>query len=321
MQTSNMSKFVTAEEITMLSSLGILHRLRKDSKIFYVNPDPSIGSDSKNLTGRNFRSPLLTVGNAITKCTSGNGDFILIQSSGSMLDETDVSINKSDITIAAMSDVNSATTVWRSSTSPSTAHIIIGSSGDNLLIQGLGFSGVDTTAISAAGGANNVTIRKCNFSDYAACITTSNGASCANWVIEDCRFYNASTVGITGYLHHGLIRRNQFLNTDNTAWSVAAIKLLDNTTTADSDGCIIKDNLIMGGYSNVMEVGIYVVANVIGVGIINNVIGGLCTRSCIVESGISGQLGNSIIGNYGVDGANGTAEYADAEVMILGTTT
>jgi hypothetical protein len=193
----------------------------------------------------------------------------------------------------------------------------IGTSADRLEISGIRFD--CTTAANEcidvpSGGANDVHIHDCIFDGQggaaAAGIVTGNAATCARWVIENNQFIDCTVAAIKGYLGHGLIRNNVFIKTMTGAMT-DGISLLDNTTTADSDGCVIRDNLVLGGIEGTtpLATGIKVAGACYGVGIVDNRAAG-CTDNL---SHTANTAATHAIENATGDGRNGGAEYADTE--------
>uniref|UniRef100_A0A6M3JVA4 Pectate lyase n=1 Tax=viral metagenome TaxID=1070528 RepID=A0A6M3JVA4_9ZZZZ len=312
------------DDILRLSELGLMGRVQANSKVFYVNPSAS----ASNARGFPYEAPVNTIAKALALCTSGQGDFVLIQPTpGTNITEYDVSVAKGSVTIASLADPTAGMCVIKPTTDPTTSVMALTAAADNvmlknLILYGSGDGGNDKLCLNVIGGANNVTIDNCYFIYGSAGITTSNVASCQSWVIKNCRFIDMSTHGVQGYFKWGIIKDNLLQNTDNSAWSAGGILVLDNTTTADSDGCMIVDNTIMAGVTAVMATGISVAANCLGVGIVNNMLGGLATKPVQVADGIATEGGNSIIHNFSNDvGADAsTGEYEAVEDKVIGET-
>lgn len=193
----------------------------------------------------------------------------------------------------------------------------LGTSADRLELDGIWFD--CTTAANEcidvpSGGVNNCWIHNCRFDGQggaaAAGIVTANAATCANWIIENNTFIDCTVAAIKGYLGYGIIRNNVFIKTLTTAMT-DGISLLDNTTTADSDGAVIHDNIILGGIEGTtpLATGIKVAAACYGVGIWHNAVSG-CTDNLSYTANTAAAHGME---NYTSDGRNGGAEYADSE--------
>jgi hypothetical protein len=89
------------------------------------------------------------------------------------------------------------------------------------------------------------------------------------------------------------------------------ILLLDNTTTADSDGCMIIGNVVgcgINGGDPLVE-GITVPSDSISVMIVNNYIGGSTDNLSMTEN----DAGSHAINNYTYDQGEGNVAYATVD--------
>lgn len=195
----------------------------------------------------------------------------------------------------------------------------IGASADRLEIANIEFD-LTTAAnecIAVTGGADSVHIHDCIFTGTGgaanAGIVSTNVASCSNWIIERNRFYDLDVGAIVGYFNKGIIQDN-IIGKIVAAAITDGISLLDNTTTADSDGAMILRNVVSGGIEGgtPMATCVKVAAACIGVIIADNrVAGGTDNLSYTANT-----AGAHAIQNFTSDGRQGGAEYADEEAVL-----
>jgi len=198
----------------------------------------------------------------------------------------------------------------------------LGTSADRIEIANIHFD--STTAANgminaASGGCDDVWIHHCAFDGQGGAasvgINTANAATCARWTIEYNRFIDRVTGSVIGYLGLGIIRYNTIIKTIAGALTIG-ISLLDNTTTADSDGAVIHDNLVLGGINGTTPLadGISVAANCYGVGVWRNGIAGCTDNLTITEN----TAGAHAIDNYTYDQGEGNVAYATVDDKLPG---
>jgi len=311
-------KWMTYADVLRLSQLGLLKYANKSSHVFYV--DFANGKDTQH-SGRNFDAPLLTLTKAVSQVESGRGDFILIiPSAGTNGTDGDIALAKTDVVIAGLGDAAQVGVTIYPTTDPATAIIAATAAADRIVIKniyfdGNGDGGADVVAINAIGGASNWIVEDCIFSRCGTGINGSNAATANLWKIRNNLFANCDS-GIVGYFGFADIYNNKFIKT-NTAALTVGISLLDNTTTANSDGALIRNNIILGGIEGTtpMADGIVVAAACYGVGVIENRVAGCTTNVTVTENTAASQS----IFNLTGDGREGGGEWADAETYIDAT--
>ena len=238
---------------------------------------------------------------------------------GASLANAYVYINISDISIHACGMPGDV--VIKPGAAATAGIFALGTIADRLELDGIWFD--CTTAANEcidvpSGGVNNCWIHNCRFDGQggaaAAGIVTANAATCANWIIENNTFIDCTVAAIKGYLGYAKIRNNILIKTLTTAMTIG-ISLLDNTTTADSDGAVIHDNLVLGGIEGTtpLATGISVAAACYGVGVWRNGVAG-CTDNL---SHTANDAATQAIDNYTADGRQPAAEYADVEDKLI----
>jgi len=312
-------KWMEYADVMRLASLDLLKYARRDSHVFYVNPDTDVGRDGQH-SGMKYRSPLNTIEEALSKVESGRGDFVIIQASDTDITEGDIEIAKTDIVIAGMTPANMGRVTLKPSDDPSGAIFSCTNASNrivfkNLRINGHGDGGDDVKGIRLTGKADygeGYIIEDCIFELCGNAIVTSNTGSASDWVIRNNLLINCDN-GIAGYFHHGEIYGNRIIKTVTTALTVG-ISLLDNTTTADSDGCMIHHNTVLGGIEGTtpMADGIKVAAACYGVGVWENRVSGCTTNITVTDNTAASHAIFNITG----DGREGGGEWADAETYL-----
>jgi hypothetical protein len=307
-------------DVQILTSLGLIGYAWYDSHVFYVNADTTKGKARPSHSGQHFEAPLLTVGDALENVETGRGDIILLQPSATNFTEGDVSIAKTDIVIAGMVPANRGRIIFKPTTDPTTAMFIGANTSNRITLKNIQFNGAgdggnDVKAFAVAGLADYVdgfTIEGCRFVLCGTGISTSNAGSACDWLIRDNTFINCDN-GILGYLHHGEIVGNKMLKTLTTALTVG-ISLLDATTVADSDGCLVHHNTILGGIEGTtpMADGIIVAAACYGVGVWDNKVAGCTTNITVTDNTAAAHAIFNITG----DGREGGGEWANAETYL-----
>ncbi len=244
-------------DIMLLNQLGVLHRMKRYSRRYYINPDATIGSDSKkaDTSGVPFDRPLLTLAAAISYCESGRGDFIILEDSTTAILEEDVSIAKADVTIVGMADPLSAVGGFVPDAAVTAAILALTAAADNVLLKRLKFSNAFglRSIITTANGTDYLTIEDCLFTvagaasaDIGYGINMSAAASrmpvirrntfMVGTLVQNAMQIKASTTG-------GLIEDNKIINSLNASGTGAVIAI----NIATGTGVVVKGNHIHGG--------------------------------------------------------------------------
>jgi hypothetical protein len=282
---------------------------------YWVNPNVLKGSDSNDGT---YTAPFRTLAKAVSKMKAGDAVFIQ-NGMGTALAEGDIDLTAlTDIAIIGLSSPMGGEVIIKPTTDPTTSIFKLSSTSQRILIAGITFNcagdgGNDVKAINST-GADYVTIQGCTFI-YGTGIITTNANTSQFWKISGNRFLNTVNA-IVGYLGLADISNNQIIKTATGALTVG-ISLLDNTTTADSDGALIHHNTILGGIEGTTPLadGILVAAACYGVGVVDNRVAG-CTANVTVTSNTAGAQN---IFNLTDQGRAGGGEWADAETYLGAT--
>lgn len=297
-----------------LATLGQLGLMTYTGQRFFVNPTATRGNDNND---GSFGRPYATLAKAVSMAVAGRGDVIFIQS-GCGTDLTDIDVDlttMTDLSIVGLNAPSGGFVRFKSTTDPTTAIIKLAAASARILIANIRFDctgdgGKDVVAINST-GASAVNVLNCQ-GVYGTFINTTNAASSSNWRISGNTLINTDS-GIVGYLNLAEIDNNRIIKTVTTALTVG-ISLLDNTTTADSDGALVHHNAIFGGIEGTtpMANGIVVAAACYGVGVYENRVAG-CTANVTVTQNTAGA--HSVL-NLTEDQRAGGGEWADAETYL-----
>lgn len=269
------------DDFLLLQALGVLHRRKRYSKIFYINPDSSIGSDacSVGAQGTRFDTPLLTLAAAISYCTTANGDFIVLQPSTTQITEEDVSIAIADLTLVGMEDP------WcgyglKPDAAVSAALLSLTAAADNVLLKRLYLDNATglKSIIKTASGAHFLRAEDCLFNVKGASGSEGYGidttaAAVNNPVLKNCVFtlntYVTAAIALKAGAGGGLLENCTIINMLNGAGTppVDGINLMAGT------GVVIKGCHINGGDTTT-----YIMADGIDIdaGVLNTLITGPC---------------------------------------------
>jgi hypothetical protein len=222
--------------LPFLSNIGI--KLAWNGNVFFVDNEHSDALNAVGKeTGNSWTNPFSTLNYAISQCTSGQGDIILVApnhaetiqdtgtASGATTDE--LVVDKTDITIVGL--------------------------GTGLSRPTFTLSGATDAAMVVVAGATNVTVKNLRFvsdlADVAAGITLS--ATSDGFTIENCEFRDG---GATKELVYGIniaadcddvtIRNCVFHTTDTGSSTLSAIFM-----AGGCDRAIIEDNVFIGDWN------------------------------------------------------------------------
>lgn len=286
--------------------------------------DAANGNDSNS--GADIRDAFQTIQKAVNVCSGVADDYIfLLPTDGTDYDDDTVGaslanayvyINKSNVHLIGINPAHGQSVIVNPGAAATAGVINLSAAADRVEIAGITFNTTTAAneAIAVTGGANGVWVHDCRFLGAGgaaeAGIVGTNVASCADWVIENCLFYNLDVGAVVGYFSRGIIRNCKIIKTV-TAAMTDGISLLDNTTTADSDGAVIENIVVLGGIEGTtpLATGLKVAAACYGVGIINCQVSG-CTDNLSYTANTAAA---HEIGCLTSDGRNGGAEYADSE--------
>ncbi len=246
------SRWINLEDFLILQSLGVAHRVKKDSHVFWVNP--ATGSDTGNLSGSSFRSPVATMAKAIGKCETTRGDFVVLQSSIVQAAEEDISIAKADLTLVGMMDPFGYYGI-KSDAAVAATVLSLTAAAANVLIKRL--------YLDNAAGLRSIikTASECHFLRVEDCVFNVKGAASADIgyginlsaaavnspVVLRNTFYVQTLVqdvmqikaGLTG----GLIAENTIVNMLDAGGTGA----VNGINLAAGTGVVIRSNHISGG--------------------------------------------------------------------------
>ena len=291
--------------------------------------DQEFGKNS--YSGTDIKYAFKSIQRAVDKCSGESDDYIFLlpqdgvdytgDTVGQSLANAYVYINKSNVHLIGINPGHGQSVIINPGAAASTGIINLGANADRVEIAGITFNTTTAAneAISATGGSSGVWIHDCRFLGAAgaaeAGIVTTNAASCADWVIENCYFYNLDVASIQGYLSRGIIRNNRIITTVSAALTMG-IELVDNTTTADSDGCLIENNIVGGGINGGTPLadGISVASACIGVLISNNLVGGATDNLTMTEN----TAGAHAFNNFTYDQGEGNVVYANLDDKLPG---
>lgn len=309
----------------LLAELDVLKYAQYNSHAYFVNAYSGSATNSGTLT-----APVQKIQAGIDLCISGRGDFVVLQPTdgtdydddvvGASLTNAYIYVNKSNLTIVGMNGPAMGEVIIQPDAAASVGVINLGAAADRVRLVNLTIVG--TTAanelIQATAGANYVTVEHCLLRDGTKAIDAPG--TCSAWMIQGNTFIDQTLSAIYGYFSLGTIKNNTFksFQASNTADidTLGVIRILDNTTTANSDGCLIMKNIILGGDATAgsgsynAESGIRVAAACLNVGVVGNYVAGCDT--CLYGTAANGQY---FMGNFGSDGSGG--EYVDSEVNLL----
>lgn len=309
----------------LLADLDVLKYAQHNSHAYFVNAYIGSTNNSGTLT-----APYQLIQTAVNAATSGRGDFVVLTPTDATNYDDDVVsasltnayvyVNKSNLTIVGMNSPSYGEAIIKPGAAASVGIINLGAAADRVRLVNLSLDG--TTAanelIQGTAGADYVTVERCRF--YKGTKGIDAPGTCTSWMIKNNQFYDQTLSAIYGYFGGGRIQGNVFssITLSNSADidTLGVIRILDNTTTANSDGCLIIGNIILGGDATAgsgsynAESGIRVAAACLNVGVVSNMVAGCDT--CLYGTAANGQY---FMGNFGPDGSGG--EYADSEVNLL----
>ncbi len=283
--------------------------------------DQSNGNDA--FGGKDIRDAFKSIQKAINVCSGVVDDYIFVlptdgvdytgDTVGASLANAYIYLNKSNVHLIGLNPGHMGSVIVKPGAAATAGILNLGNGADRCEIAGLTF---DTTTaanecIAVTGGADNVWVHDNKFVAYGetagAGIVGTNVASCDGWVIERNTFLNCTVAAILGYFHDGVIRNNRLVKTVTGALTIG-ISLLDNTTTADSDGCLVENNIVGGGIVGTTPLadGISVAAACYGVLISNNLIGGCTDNLTMTENTAAAHAFN----NKTYDQGEGFVAYA-----------
>ena len=198
---------------------------------------------SDNGPGTSPEQPLKTIAQAITNCTTGRGDTIVLLP-GDLADiSSALAMSKADVTLTG---VDPAGTINASQITGTGAIDVIDVSAANCVIENLHFAASGSSIVSRINvGAAGLVIRNCTFECGANDLETITvPADGDDLLIENCRFYvtangpdaaieveaaGAERLTVRGCTFHG--------DNDTNAWDTGAI----NSGVAHTD-CLITGN-------------------------------------------------------------------------------
>ncbi|KKN78257.1 hypothetical protein LCGC14_0351160 [marine sediment metagenome] len=283
--------------------------------------DPEFGKDS--YSGTDIKYAFQTIQKAVDKCSGESDDYIYLLPSdgvdydddtvGTSLANAYVYINKSNVHLIGLNPPHMQSVIIKPGAAATAGIIALGTGADRCEIAGITFD--LTTAANEcidvpSGGANGVWVHDCHFIGTGDTndtgINTANAANSSYWIIEDCVFYNLVIGAVKGYFNRGVIRNNRIVKTVTGALT-DGISLLDNTTTADSDGCLVENNIVGGGIvgTTPLATGIKVASACYGVIISNNYIGGCTDNLSMTENTAAAHAFH----NYTYDQGQGNVAY------------
>ncbi len=293
--------------------------------------DQEFGKDS--YSGTDIKYAFKTVQKAVDKCSGESDDYIFLlpqdgvdytaDTVSTSLAEAYIYINKSNVHLIGINASHGQSVIINPGAAATAGIINLGSAADRCEIAGITF---DTTTaanegIATAGGCDGVWIHDCRFIAGGGTtdggIIATNAATCGYWVIENCYFTDQNTAAITGCFNRGIIRNNMIARILATAEAAAnGILILDNTTTADSDGVMIYSNILGCGISggDPVVAGIVVPPATISAMVVNNYIGGSTDNLSITEN----TAGSHAINNFTYDQGQGNVAYATIDDKLPG---
>jgi hypothetical protein len=268
------------DDIQLLAQLGVLHRRKPSSRLFYVNSE--LGDDSYKWTlGNDFKHPMKTLAKTLELCTSAQGDFIVVQGSSTDFTEEDVSIAIADLTIVGTGPLNGGNSTLKPDAATTNGILSLTAAADNVMLKNLVFNTAtcQDAAIYTASGVAYLQVIDCTFSLIGAAGPTGYGinttAGAVTYpIIKGCIFNIGTLVAAGIALKAGtsgaLIENCTFVSTLNGSGTGCA----DAINVMAGTGVVIKSCHIHGGDASTA----YNIVDGIDIdaGVINTLITGPC---------------------------------------------